>query len=162
LGLGLGLGLGWGLDMRTQVRVVRVRVGVRAKDRVGVRVRVRVRVGVRHAHAGPLLNTPPPQSYHRRPASCRPPLYRHLPPYLPTPCTPTPTPTPTPGTVHPTQVWCGCCSHAERRALRCTFKSPPGVPQPVDEAGRHLSWCSSAPSNRNPNPTPSPNPNPSP
>ena len=38
------------------------------------------------------------------------------------------------------QVWCGCCSHAERRALRCTFKSPPGVPQPTDDAGRQVSW----------------------
>ena len=38
------------------------------------------------------------------------------------------------------QVWCGCCSHQERRALRCTWKSPPGVPQPTDDNGRPVSW----------------------
>ena len=40
-----------------------------------------------------------------------------------------------------TQVLCGGCSHEGRRALRCTFKSPPGVPQPADEAGRQAPWA---------------------
>ena len=43
------------------------------------------------------------------------------------------------------QVWCGCCSHAGQRPLRCTWGSPPGVAQPVDEAGRERAWNHSDP-----------------